>query len=140
MSASDVESALRSEGHRVTGPRLAVWRALTESDGHLTAEELAGHVEAIDPTVNVASVYRSLGLFEELGIARQSQLGDGGARWEIAHPDEHFHMVCRACGTVDHHRGSLVQAVTDHLAGHGFQAEQVELIVTGLCTRCVVAS
>ena len=140
MDTTTVSQALRSGGHRVTGPRLAVWRALNDAGQHLTADDLATRVAALDDSVNLASVYRSLTLFEELGLARQSRLGESVARWEVAHPDEHFHMVCRACGGVDHHRGSLVQTVTEHLAGHGFHAEQVELIVTGLCDDCATAS
>ncbi len=115
-----------------------MWRALSESQGHLTADELAERVARIDATVNLASVYRSLSLFEELDLVRQSRLaGDQASRWELAHPDEHFHLVCRTCGTVDHHRGTLVQSVRDHLAsGHGFDAESVELSVTGVCADC----
>ncbi|MGI9017499.1 MAG: Fur family transcriptional regulator [Euzebya sp.] len=136
----DVAEVLRAQGHRVTGPRLAVWRALSESDAHLTADELADRVGRVDPTVNLASVYRSLTLFEELDLVRQSRLGeDTAGRWELAHPDEHFHLVCRRCGSVDHHRGTLVQSVKDHLDGdHGFHTEQVELIVTGLCATCAL--
>jgi Fur family ferric uptake transcriptional regulator len=134
----DVADVLRSEGHRVTGPRQAVWRALTQADSHLTAEELSERVTAIDPTINLASVYRSLSLFEELDLVRQSHLGgELAARWELAHPDEHFHLVCRDCGFVDHHQGTLVQSVREHLSdGHGFLADQVELIVTGRCATC----
>lgn len=137
MSEPKVDDVLRAGGHRVTGPRIAVWQALVQSNGHLTAEELADRVAAIDPTVNLASVYRSLTLFEELDLVRQSRLGATAGRWELAHPDEHFHLVCRRCGTVDHHLGSLVQSIKDHLAGgHDFQAENVELIVSGVCAAC----
>ncbi|HUG84437.1 MAG TPA: transcriptional repressor, partial [Euzebya sp.] len=127
-----------AEGHRVTRPRRAVWRALVESEEHLTAEQLCARVARIDPAVNQASVYRSLTLFEELDLVRQSHLGgDQAGRWEMAHPDEHFHLVCRQCGGIDHHQGTLVQSVREHLAtGHGFQADQVELIVTGRCAGC----
>lgn len=138
MPSQDIAEALRAEGHRVTRPRRAVWQALTESDEHLTAEQLAERVSRIDPAVNLASVYRSLTLFEQMDLVRQSHLGsDPAGRWEVSHPDEHFHLVCRICGSVDHHRGSLVESVRAHLAdGHDFIPEQVELIVTGRCVDC----
>lgn len=138
MLTTDIAEVLRAEGHRVTRPRQAVWQALTESDGHLTAEQLAERVSRIDPAVNLASVYRSLTLFEAMDLVRQSHLGgDAAGRWEVAHPDEHFHLVCRVCGSVDHHRGSLVESVRAHLSdGHDFVPEQVELIVTGRCADC----
>jgi Fur family transcriptional regulator, ferric uptake regulator len=137
-TSPDVDQVLREGGHRVTRPRQAVWRALTEATEHLTAEQLAARVQERDPAINLASVYRSLTLFEELELVRQSHMGDEAAgRWEVAHPDEHFHLVCRSCDSIGHHEGTLVQSVRDHLAGdHGFQAESVELIVTGRCASC----
>lgn len=123
----------------MTRPRTAVWTALQAADGHLTAEELAARVEQSDPGVNLASVYRTLTLFEELDLVRQTRLGDQPAgRWELTHPDEHFHVVCTRCGEVDHHVGTLVEAVRTHLNdGHGFAVEQVDLTVTGRCATCV---
>lgn len=133
-----MQRVLRRRGYRVTRPRRAVWRALVEADGHLTVEELTGRVHARDPTVNLASVYRTLALFEELDLARESRLGGAEAgRWELAHPDEHFHLVCDHCGRVEHHEGSLVQQIRDHLSfGHRFEPRDVELIVTGRCADC----
>ncbi len=134
----DLAATLRQRGHRVTRPRRAVWDALARADHHPTVEELAAAVTADGVDVDPASVYRALGLFEELGLARVSRLGDGDAgRWEVAHPDEHFHLVCQDCGEVEHHVGSLVAELTEHLEeGHGFRVTGVELVVTGRCARC----
>lgn len=138
MVTEDIQLLLRRRGYRVTRPRRAVWRALSEADGHLTVDELATRVHAEDPKVNLASIYRSLALFQELDLVRESRLGDAEAgRWEVAHPDEHFHLVCEVCGDVDHHMGSLVQEIRDHLSsGHGFEPRDVELTVTGRCAAC----
>lgn len=129
---------LRESGHRVTRPRRAVWSALADADGHLTVEELAERVQQREPGVNLASVYRSLAVFQELEMVRESRLGDEDAgRWELAHPDEHFHLVCDDCGRIDHHVGTLVEEVRTHLAGdHGFVPRDIELIVTGSCADC----
>lgn len=133
-----ISELLRERGHRVTRPRRAVWDVLTRAAGHLTVEEIARRVRREEPGVNLASVYRSLALFSELALVRESRLGDQEAsRWEIAHPDEHFHLVCERCGTIDHHVGTLVAEVRDHLRrGHGFEPRDVELTVTGLCADC----
>ena len=129
---------LRDAGHRVTRPRRAVWAALVGADGHLTVEELTARVQEDEPGVNQASVYRSLAVFEELDLVRESRLGDEEAgRWELAHPDEHFHLVCVDCGDIDHHVGNLVAQVRDHLdRGHGFEPLQIDLVVTGRCSSC----
>lgn len=134
---ADVTDVLRAHGHRVTRPRRAVWRALVEAERHLTVEELADRVQEREPGVNLASVYRSLALFEELDLVRESRLGDDAGRWELAHPDEHFHLVCDVCGAVEHHVGTVVEQVRQHLdEGHGFEAHAVELIVSGRCRDC----
>ncbi len=120
-----------------------MWQVLCEAAEHLTAESVAERVAEVDPSINLASVYRSLSLFEEIGEVRQSHLGsDRSGYWEIGHPDEHFHLVCRTCGHVDHHRGTLVQQIREHLGGreHDFVPERVELTVTGLCHNCKHAS
>ena len=134
----ELAEALRSAGHRLTGPRRAVWSVLTTSGTHLTAEEIASRVQAEDPGVNLSSVYRSLSLLSELGLVRESSLGGNGpSHWELAHPDEQFHLRCSRCGRVEHHAGDLVGRVRDHLAtDHGFQAIRVELLVSGLCRSC----
>ena len=137
-TSDEIAAALREAGHRVTRPRRAVWAALVDAEGHLTVEELAERVEQREPGVNLASVYRALAVFADLGMVRESRLGDEEAgRWEIAHPDEHFHLVCEECGAIDHHVGTLVEQVRAHLAdGHGFRPREVELIVTGTCAAC----
>jgi Fur family transcriptional regulator, ferric uptake regulator len=133
----DLAATLRSHGHRVTRPRQAVWETLGRARRHLTVEELTAAIVEAGDDVDPASVYRTLALFAELGLARMSRLGEDVGRWELAHPDEHFHLVCEGCGEVDHHVGSLVGAITDHLSrGHGFQVSGVELVVTGRCARC----
>ncbi len=137
-TVSDLGVVLRDHGYRLTSPRWLVWSVLRSAGGHLTAEEIARSVNEADPTVNVSSVYRSLTLFEELDLVRESHLGiDGSARWEVSHPDDHFHMVCRKCGAVDHHVGELVDQIRTHLGEHhGFTTDNVDLVVSGVCQNC----
>ncbi len=136
--ATELRTALGDAGHRLTGPRLAVWEVVVRSDAHMTAEEIAEAVREADPTVNLSSVYRSLALFSDLGLVRESNLGANEAsHWELAHSDESFHLRCTSCGKVEHHTGDLVTLVADHLSDHhGFEATRVELLVYGTCRRC----
>ncbi len=138
MPAHHLDEELRTRGYRVTRPRRAVWEVLRTAEGHLTVDDIAERLDAQGAGVDPASVYRTLGLFEQLGLARPSRLGAGdAAHWEIAHPDEHFHVVCEVCGDVDHHVGSLVAEVERHLtSGHGFEVREIELVVHGRCARC----
>ena len=142
MERIDLSDELRTRGYRVTRPRRAVWDVLQAADGHLTVEQVTARIGDSGVEVDLASVYRTLSLFEELGLARASRLGDSEAgRWELMHPDEHFHLLCEVCGEVDHHMGSLVARIRDHLdTGHGFEVRGVELTVTGVCSRCRAAA
>ncbi len=136
----DLGAFLRQRGHRLTNPRRLVWDVLGAARGHLTAEQIATRVGRRDSRINLASIYRSLTLFAELGLARESILGtDGAGRWEVAHPDDEFHLICGRCGDVQHHGGDLVEQVRSHLGNyHAFKAATIELSVTGLCSSCVV--
>jgi Fe2+ or Zn2+ uptake regulation protein len=138
IGGDPLREALARGGHRMTLPRRAVWEVVSTARGHLTADEIADRVRAVHPDVNLSSVYRSLTLFAELGLVRESTIDTGGpAHWEPAHPDDDFHLRCRRCGKVDHHTGDLVDQVRSHLSNHhGWVPEQVELLVTGLCPDC----
>jgi Fur family transcriptional regulator, ferric uptake regulator len=140
-TVTDIDRTLRAQGHRSTRPRRAVWRVLAAADEHLTVEQIDDRLRAGDDAVDLASIYRTLALFAEIGIARETRLGgEEASRWERAHPDEHFHLVCAECGDVDHHVGSLVAQIHHHLdQGHGFEVRDVELVVTGRCARCRAA-
>ena len=135
---TDVGHVLREHGYRLTSPRWLVWSVLRSADGHLTADEVTERVNDADPTVNRSSVYRSLTIFEELDLARRSNLGiDESARWELAHPDDEFHLVCHSCGSVGHHAGAMVGRIRSHLAEHhDFVADGVDLVITGKCSAC----
>ncbi len=130
---------LHDEGFRLTEPRRIVWDVLTQAGGHLTADEVADRVSTEDPSVNRSSIYRSLALFTDLGLVRESNLGgESTSYWEVAHPDDHFHVRCLSCGSVEHHADDVVAGVRAHLSEeHDFQAGRVDLIVSGLCRSCL---
>ena len=133
----DVAQRLREHGYRLTPQRRVVCQTLSGAERHLSAEEIHARAGGLAPELNLASVYRTLALLGELGLARQVQLGDGKGQWEVAHPDDAFHLVCRGCGVVAHHAGDLVDRVRAHLThGHGFTPEAIDLVVRGLCEAC----
>jgi Fur family ferric uptake transcriptional regulator len=136
-------ATLRSGGHRLTEPRRAVWTALqdaaaTSDEAHLTVDEVTDRAHVLGFRLDRASAYRALSLLAELGLVRVSHLETGDAvRWEVAHPDEHFHLRCSSCGAVEHHVGTLVARIREHLDdGHGFEVGTVSLTVHGRCARC----
>jgi Fur family transcriptional regulator, ferric uptake regulator len=142
MRPMDVAHRLRSSGYRLTPQRRLVWDALRRSEHHLTAEQIHDEVSRTVPEFNVASVYRTLSLLAELGLAKEVQLGDGRGHWEVAHTDETIHLHCRVCRRVDHHQGELVTRIREHLRDpeHDFTPEEVDLVVHGVCSSCAVGA
>jgi Fur family ferric uptake transcriptional regulator len=136
----DVAHRLRSQGYRLTPQRQLIWEALRSAHAqgaHLSAEAIHGRVSATVADLNVASVYRTLTLLSELGLATEVQLGDGRGYWELAHADDAIHLHCRHCRRVDHHQGELVSRIRSHLHDdHRFVVEDVDVVVHGLCEDC----
>ena len=133
----DVATRLRDEGYRMTPQRQLVWDTLRRSERHLSAEQIHEEVAQVVPEFNLASVYRTLTLLAELGLANEVQVGDGRGYWEIAHPDDVVHLHCRVCRRVDHHGGELVAGIREHLLHHhDFATEEVDLVVHGVCPSC----
>ena len=79
----EIDEALRTHGRRVSQARRVVWGVLRRSGDHLSAQQIAEQVNAVDPSVNRSSVYRVLALFDELGLVRESRLAGEhlGATW-----------------------------------------------------------
>jgi Fur family ferric uptake transcriptional regulator len=133
---------LRSTGHRLTPQRVLVWDVLRRFEGrHLSAEAIHQEVAKVLPTFNVASVYRTLALLSDLGLARETRLGDRRAVWEVHHDQDQQHLVCRSCGEVTHHEDPVARQIAVHLASeHDFTVQDVELIVSGVCGKCRAAA
>jgi Fur family transcriptional regulator, ferric uptake regulator len=133
----DVARLLRSSGYRLTPQRQLVWDVLRDAEHHLPAEVIHEHVTETAPELSLASVYRTLSLLEELGLATEVHLGDGRGYWELAHAEETIHLHCRVCRRVVHHEGELVAEILSHLrGGHDFAPEEIDLVVHGVCGRC----
>lgn len=133
----DVGERLRDSGYRLTPQRQLVWETLRRAERHLTVEEIHERVAQTVPDFNLASVYRTLALLADLGLAQEVQLGDGKGHWEVAHAEDTVHLACRVCGRVEHHEGDLVARLRGHLGEeHGYTAEQVDIVVHGVCPDC----
>jgi len=133
---------LRSGDHRVTASRRTVWAILSGDRRHRTAQEILDGATALDPSINLSSIYRTLALFSELGLVRETKLGnDASSHWEITHPDDAIHLVCIGCRTVTHHAGEFVERLREHLdEHHGFLPHSTDVTVSGLCPHCRDAS
>jgi len=91
---SRIESLCAEKGLRMTEPRRVIARVLSVSEDHPDAEELYDRVKAIDPSISMATIYRTMKLFEEMSIVSKRDFGDGRARYEKqSGPDDHHHHM-----------------------------------------------
>jgi len=132
---AELTELLRERGMRVTSQRLLIDRALHDYGGHLTAEQVHELVEPVLPGVTQQTVYSTLGLLTELGVARRVN-APGPTRFE-ARAEEHHHMVCERCGAVEdlHVRVPVARAVGASRE-RGFVPASASVTVLGLCADC----
>lgn len=136
-----VEARLAEHGVRYTNGRRSVVKALSEVDGPRSAADLA---ELVDESVPLSSLYRTLAVFEEVGIVAPHFSVKNLARYELAEwlAGHHHHLVCIDCGNIDDIviPGALEERVEGIVAEIGqlssFRASSHALEVEGRCSRC----
>jgi Fur family transcriptional regulator, ferric uptake regulator len=96
----DIEALCAEKGLRITEQRRVIARVLGEADDHPDVESLHARSSAIDPGISIATVYRTVRLFEEAGILERHDFGDGRARYEAAAEAHHDHLIDVETGNV----------------------------------------
>jgi Fur family ferric uptake transcriptional regulator len=96
----DLEQLCADKGLRITEQRRTIARVLSESEDHPDVEQLHARSAAIDPGISIATVYRTVRLFEDAGILDRHDFGDGRARYEAAPEAHHDHLIDVESGKV----------------------------------------
>lgn len=137
-AAYDLE--LRSAGLRVTATRLAVLEAVARRP-HADAEHVVTDVRAAIGTASVQAVYDILAALTAAGLVRRIEPAGHPARYERRVGDNHHHLVCRACGTLeDVDCATGPSPCLTPSADHGFVVDEAEVTYWGLCPACQRAS
>ena len=95
-----IERACLQKGMRMTDQRRVIARVIAESSDHPDVEELHRRATAIDPRISIATVYRTVKLFEDAGILQRHEFGDGRARYEPVGEEHHDHLIDLNTGEV----------------------------------------
>lgn len=129
---------VREAGYRVTAARMAVCQVLEESGTHINAEELCAEAQQILPAINLASVYRTLTILDELGLVHEVRIGTLPGRWAVATGEAELHLHCMECEAVYHHPlKDTLQDLLDHIKDdHGFAVQRANLVLNGVCENC----
>jgi Fur family ferric uptake transcriptional regulator len=95
-----IEKLCVEKGMRMTEQRRVIARVLSEAHDHPDVEELHRRAHAVDPHISIATVYRTVRLFEEAGVVEKHDFGDGRSRYEEAGDDHHDHLIDTKSGEV----------------------------------------
>ena len=127
---------LARSGLRVTRQRRAIAEAFFSHAGHPNIDELYTSIRAQHPHIGQATVYRTLKLLVESGLAEPSRFGDGTTRYEAAETgDHHDHLVCVDCGHIVEFRNDEIERLQDDIASaHRFRVTDHKMIIYGVCT------
>ena len=125
-------------GLRSTEQRRIVTEMFFTSEGHLSIEDLLEQVREAEPKIGYATVYRTLKLLKECGLAWERHFGDGVSRYEVAWEDEHHdHLICLDCEKIVEFEDRKIEALQEKVASrHGFKLVRHKLELYGICDDC----
>jgi len=129
---------MAKKGLRSTDQRRLIVETFFKSPNHVSIEELLAQVRASDPKVGYATVYRTLKLLTECGVAFERRFGDGLARYELADDEAHHdHLICVECGAIVEFEEPRIETIQESVAAsHGFELRSHKHELYGVCADC----
>ena len=132
---AEIIARCETKGLRMTDQRRIVARVIGDADDHPDVEELYARAAKIDPKISLATVYRTVKLFEEAGILDRLEFGDGRARYEDAERDHHDHLIDVNTGQVIEFVDPEIEALQERIAarlGYRLIGHRLELLGVSL--------
>lgn len=107
----------------------------------MDADELYRRAREVHPSIGLATVYRNLKLFRDMGIIKELQLGEAHAHYELAREGEHLHFLCRRCGRLIEFESDVPGDLKEELEGrYSLKVEAMEIRLEGICRKCLEGS
>ena len=129
---------IQKKGLKRTTQRELILDVFLRTEEHLSNEDLYQLVKKEDPTVGQTTVYRTLKILTEAGLAREVRFGDGRTHYEHNYKHQHHdHMICSECGKIIEFFSAELEAIQDEMAAkHDFEIRQHLLRMIGVCSEC----
>jgi Fur family ferric uptake transcriptional regulator len=129
---------IQKQGLKRTAQRDLILDVFLRTEGHLSGEDLYRLVHEKDATVGQTTVYRTLRLLTDAGLAREVRFGDGRAHYEHNYKHQHHdHMICKECGKIIEFYSPELEAIQDAMAAkHRFELTSHLLRMIGICADC----
>ncbi len=123
---------------KMTPQRKHILDVFLKHEGHIASEELYRHVKKNYKTIGQATVYRTLKLLSESGLANEVDFGDGVTRYEYnIEKDHHDHLICERCGKNVEVLDERIEKLQEEVAfKHGFLLTGHKMYLYGVCAEC----
>jgi Fur family ferric uptake transcriptional regulator len=133
-----LQAYMVKKGLRSTDQRKLIVETFFDSENHVSIEELLARVRARDPRVGYATVYRTLKLLSECGVANERRFGDGLTRYELADDTAHHdHLICVDCGEIVEFEEPRIEELQEAVAAqYGYVLRSHKHELYGTCPRC----
>jgi Fur family ferric uptake transcriptional regulator len=133
-----LDKYMAERGLKSTRQRALIVDTFFQAGGHVSVEDVWSRVRKLDARVSVATVYRTMKLLSESGLAHARNFGDGQTRYEAAIGREHHdHLICTNCGKIIEFENDRIEAMQDTVAKrHGFKVTSHKMELYGLCREC----
>jgi Fur family transcriptional regulator, ferric uptake regulator len=141
MDISNIKEKLQDSGYKLTTQRKAILNVILENqDEHLSCDEIYSIVGNDYPDLGIATVYRTLQLFEKLGVVYKLNFDDGCSRYELISDSkghQHHHLICLGCGKVIEVKLDLLDALeTEIEEEEHFTIVDHNVKFYGYCSDC----
>ena len=128
---------LRKSGLKSTSQRDVIARVFFASDRHISVEELYNEVKRVNARIGYATVYRTMKLLTECGLAIERHFRDGEARYERAEDSHHDHLICDTCGKIVEFEEEQIEILQRQVARRlGFELRSHKMELYGVCREC----
>ena len=129
---------IQKQGLKRTAQRDLILDVFLQTEGHLSGDDLYRLVREKDHSVGQTTVYRTLRLLTDAGLAREVRFGDGRAHYEHNYKHQHHdHMICKECGKIIEFYSPELEAIQDAMAAkHRFELTSHLLRMIGICADC----
>ena len=133
-----LDKYMAERGLKSTRQRALIVDTFFGAGGHVSVEDVWSRVRKLDARVSVATVYRTMKLLAESGLAHARNFGDGQTRYEAAVGREHHdHLICTNCQKIIEFENDRIEAMQDMVAKrHGFKVTSHKMELYGLCRDC----
>lgn len=137
-AAAQLHAFIAERGLKQSRQRSVIVETFYAMGGHVPVEALVAQVRRQDPRVSVATVYRTMKLLADCGLAVARQFGDGQTRYEPAEGRPHHdHLICTGCGLILEFENQRIEELQRRVArSHGFEVHRHKLELYGRCAAC----